>query len=321
MKENRCLYCYQPLPAGAIDFHEKCSLKFFGTPNPPTLEYGSEQMQQLAEEIVTRSVAITGVQPKLSLTIESQPGDPKRSRFTIVGLWGNFILKPPTKEFPDLPENEDLTMHLGTLFGIETADHSLIRLQSGELAYITKRFDRINGEKLAVEDMCQLTETLTIDKYRSSMEKIAKQIAQFSTRPGLDLIAFFEIALFSFLTGNADMHLKNFSLLTTSENDIILSPAYDMLCTKMAMPGDKEELALTLNGRRRKIRRSDFDAFGKNLKISEKTIINSYQRFSKKLNDALAFIDISFLNGAQKTEYKNTIKEAAETMGLLRTAP
>jgi serine/threonine-protein kinase HipA len=318
MKENRCLYCYQPLPAGAIDFHEKCSLKFFGTPNPPTLEYRSEQMQKLAEEIVIRSIAVTGVQPKISLTIESQPGDPKRSRFTIVGLWGNFILKPPTKEFPYLPENEDLTMHLGALFGIETADHSLLRLQSGELAYITKRFDRVNGDKLALEDMCQLTETLTIDKYRSSMEKIGKQIAQFSTRPGLDLIAFFEIALFSFLTGNADMHLKNFSLLTTSNNDIILSPAYDMLCTKLAMPEDKEEMALTLNGRKRRIKRSDFDAFGRNLKISEKTTINSYQRFSKKLNDALAFIDISFLKGPQKTEYKNTINEAAETIGLLK---
>jgi serine/threonine-protein kinase HipA len=316
MKDNRCLYCYQPLPEETLDFHEKCSLKFFGTPNPPTLEYGSEEMQKLAEEIVIRRVAVTGVQPKISLTVEPQPGDPKRSRFTIVGLWGHFILKPPTKEFPCLPENEDLTMHLGALFGIETADHSLLRLQSGELAYITKRFDRLNGEKLALEDMCQLTETLTIDKYRSSMEKIGKQIGMFSSRPGLDTIYFFEMALFSFLTGNADMHLKNFSLLTTRDNDVILSPAYDMLCTKLAMPEDKEELALTLNGRKRKLRRSDFDAFARNLKIPEKTTINSYQRFSRKLTQAIAFIDISFLPEPQRTKYKNIIKGTGEILEL-----
>jgi serine/threonine-protein kinase HipA len=107
-----------------------------------------------------------GVQPKLSLTIEKQPADPKPSRLTIVGPWADYILKPPSQEFQHLPENEDVTMHLGKLLGIQTAEHSLIRLQSGELAYITKRFDRIKGEKLAVEDMCQLTETLTNDKYR-----------------------------------------------------------------------------------------------------------------------------------------------------------
>ena len=132
-----------------------------------------------------------------------------------------------TETFQHLPENEDLTMHLAEAFNIPAAMHSLIRLKSGELAYITKRFDRIKKEKLALEDMCQLTETLTNDKYRSSMEKVGKCIEKYSTRPGLDNLIFFETAIFNFLTGNADMHLKNFALLTTKENDIVLSPAYD----------------------------------------------------------------------------------------------
>ena len=142
---KRCLYCYQILNDETLNFHPKCSQKLFGSAIPPVLDYGKEQMQELAKEIVIRSVAVTGVQPKLSLTIEKTPGDPKRSRFTIVGLWGGYILKPPTDVFPHLPENEDLTMHLSELFGIPTALHSLIRLQSGELAYLTKRFDRIKN--------------------------------------------------------------------------------------------------------------------------------------------------------------------------------
>lgn len=316
MNEKRCLYCYQSLPEDATDFHESCSRKFFGSAVPPLLDYGNEQMQELANEIVIRSVTVTGVQPKLSLTIEKIPGDPKRSRLTIVGLWGGYILKPPTEAFPNLPENEDLTMHLSELFGISTSSHSLIRLQSGELAYITKRFDRTNSSKLALEDMCQLTETLTSDKYRSSMEKIGKYIAKYSTRPGIDNISFFETTILSFLTGNADMHLKNFSLLTTTKNDIILAPAYDLVCTKIAMPEDKDEMGLTINARKRKLKKSDFDSLATNLKISEKTMNNSYGRFANKLQEAFQLIDISFLPKPLKATYKKIIAENAEKLDL-----
>ncbi|MHB1922060.1 MAG: HipA domain-containing protein [Chitinophagaceae bacterium] len=317
MKEKHCLYCYQPLPEDAIDFHEKCSRKFFGTTMPPTLDYCNEQMQELAKEIVIKSVAVTGVQPKLSLTIEKTPDDPKHSRFTIVGLWGNYILKPPTEPFPHLPENEDLTMHLAEVFDISVAMHSLIRLKSGELAYITKRIDRIKGERLPLEDMCQLTETLTNDKYRSSMEKIGKCISNYSTRPGLDNITFFEIALFSFLTGNADMHLKNFSLLTTKENDIVLAPAYDLVSTKIAMPDDLDEMALTINGRKRRLEKSDFDSLASNLKIPAKAMENSYAKFAKKINVVNEWIKISFLPTNIQKEYRNIITENAKKIGLL----
>ncbi|RYY00929.1 MAG: type II toxin-antitoxin system HipA family toxin [Gammaproteobacteria bacterium] len=314
--EQRCLYCYKPLEKGTADFHVKCSRNFFGTPTPPELEYSNEQMQDLASQIIVRSIAVTGVQPKLSLTIEKQHNDPKRSRFTIVGLWGDYILKPPSDTFPHLPENEDLTMHLSELFGISTAKHSLIRLQSGELAYITKRFDRENGIKLPQEDMCQLTETLTADKYRSSMEKIGKQVALHSTQPGFDAIRLFELILFSFLTGNADMHLKNFSLLNTQQNVITLSPTYDLLCTKLAMPDDKEEMALTLNGRKRKLKKEDFNLFAKSLTLPSKTVENIYTRFSKKLSQANLLIQSSFLPDDMKQTYQSIMIERAAHLML-----
>lgn len=317
MTTKRCLACYQELSSNEIDFHQKCSLAFFGTPTPPTLDYSSQQMEELASQIVVRSVAVTGVQPKLSLTIEAQPDDPKRSRFTIVGLWGAYILKPPTKEFPALPENEDVTMHLAKLFGIATAEHCLLRLKSGELAYITKRFDRVDGEKLALEDMCQLTETLTADKYRGSMEKIGKHIHQYASRPGLDALNFFELALFSFLTGNADMHLKNFSLLTAPVGEITLvalSPAYDLLCTKLAMPDDMEEMALTLNAKKRKLKKADFNAFAKSLKIPDRSIERTYARFAKKTGDALELLDVCFLPEEMKAGYKSLLVERAKRL-------
>lgn len=311
MSSKQCLYCYQPLAKDVVDFHEKCCRKFFGTPTPPLLDYDNAQMQELAKQIVIKSIAVTGVQPKLSITLEKIPGDPKHSRFTIVGLWGRFILKPPTEEFPHLPENEDVTMHLGNVFGIPTADHSLIRLRSGELAYLTKRFDRTNNGKLAMEDMCQLTETLTEDKYRSSMEKVGKQILKFSSRPGIDAITFFETTLFCFLIGNADMHLKNFALLTNADNDIILSPAFDLVSTKVAMPEDKEEMALTINGRKRKLKKNDFDLLAKSLNIPQRSIENSYKKIAGKIFDAYHWLSISFLPETMKKAYREVITENA----------
>lgn len=316
MNNHRCLYCYQPLPDNARDFHAACSKKFFGTETPPRLALTNERMQELAKDIVLRSVAVTGVQPKLSLTIDKEPGDPQKSRFTMVGLWGHYILKPPTLEFPFLPENEDLTMHLAGLFGLPTAEHSLIRLDSGELAYITKRFDRSGDERLPMEDMCQLTETLTSDKYRSSMEKIGKCIWSFASRPGLAAISFFEMVLFSYLSGNADMHLKNFSLLTQTDDEIVMAPAYDLVCTKIVIPDDKEDSALTINGRKSKLTRRDFDALALNLKIPERSKENIYTRFSEKLKQAEQWIDFSFLPARVKGEYLQLMNTKKTKIGL-----
>jgi serine/threonine-protein kinase HipA len=310
---SRCLYCYQPLEDGETDFHKKCSMRIFGREMPPEIDTSLEEMEKLAKDIVIRSVALTGVQPKLSLTIEATENDPKKERFTIVGLWGNFILKPPTRIFPSLPENEDLTMHLASIFGIEAAEHTLIRLKSGELAYLTKRFDRPgDGRKLALEDMCQLSSKVTADKYHSSIEQVGKLILQHSSLPGYDASNFFELILFCFITGNADMHLKNFSLLSKTPTEIVLSPAYDLLCTALAMPDDKEEFALTLNARKNKIRVSDFDHLAKRLGINEIALKKIYQKLEKSILDMLNMIDISFLPADYKNQYKELLLSRAK---------
>lgn len=304
MNTKNCLYCYQPLQKDEIDFHQKCCKAFFGTSVQPELQLDKTNLNKLAEEIIIRSVALTGVQPKLSLTIEKTPGNDKGSRMTIVGLWGNFILKPQSTTHAFLPENEDLTMHLSQIIGINTAEHSLMRTSSGELAYVVKRFDRINKEKFQCEDLCQLSELLTEAKYRGSMEKVGKLIKQNVANPILDAISFFEIALLSFVTGNADMHLKNFSILKDEKNRYNLAPAYDLVNTKLAVPEDKEEMALTINARKNKITLNDFNALAKSLGLNEQQIKNTYAKFNKHYYDMLTFINESFLPDDLKENYK-----------------
>lgn len=304
---KRCLYCYQPLEQGQVDFHPPCSRKIFGTAVPPVLPYTKADVESLALKVVRSQVTIAGVQPKLSVDLEKEKGDEKR--FTIVGLWGGYILKPQTEQYPSLPENEDLTMHLAALARIKTVPHSLIRFKDGSLAYITRRIDRDKkGNKIPMEDMCQLTEKLTEHKYKGSHEQIAKKIVEFSAYPVLDLINYFEVLLFCYLTGNADMHLKNFSLYKKA-GEYTLAPAYDLLSTKLVIPQDNEELALTLNGKKRKLKKADFEDFLKGMKVENKAIENVYDKFRKVLPEWRAFIDCSFLPRQMKEAYKALIRE------------
>lgn len=306
---NKCLYCYKPLADGEIDYHKACARKIFESTTVPTLPYTRANIKELAREIVTASTTVTGVQAKLSLDIaRGHSGEPQR--FTIVGLWGRFILKPQTDRFANLPENEDLTMHMAEAAGIKTVPHSLIRFADGELCYITRRVDRTKkGAKIAMEDMCQLSERLTEDKYKGSYERIAKLIRQYSSAPLLDVVNFWEVVLFSWLTGNADMHLKNFSLFRPADN-YILTPAYDLLSTALAMPEDDEELALTLNGKKKRIKREDFEKAMHDSGMDEKAIANLFARFSKVIPKWHELINVSFL----PTDLQEAYHEKIDTM-------
>ncbi|MPM03946.1 hypothetical protein SDC9_50213 [bioreactor metagenome] len=311
---QRCLYCYQPLEQGQTDFHPQCSKKLFGTTTPPELPYTKDDIESLALEVVRSQVTVTGVQPKLSVDLEKEANGKKR--FTIVGLWGKYILKPQTELYVNLPENEDLTMHLATMVNIKTVPHSLIRFKDGSLAYITKRIDRDKKKgKIPMEDMCQLTEKLTEQKYKGSHEQIAKIIMLHSAYPVLDLLTYFEVLLFCYLTGNADMHLKNFSLYKPA-NEYILAPAYDLLSTKLVLPDDKDELALTLNARKRKLKKSDFNHLLNTYKIDEKVIENIYEKYRKIVPQWLNFIDTSFLPQQMKEEYKSIINKRKSILDL-----
>lgn len=314
---NRCLYCYEPLLKDQEIYHPACSKKMFGTTTPPELDYTNEQMPELAEQVVKSHITITGVQPKLSLGLKNLTRKDLPKKLTIVGLWGNYILKPPAPYYEHLPELEDITMHLANLTGIATVPHALIKLQSGEFAYITKRIDRKGKHKFPMEDMCQLTERLTEEKYRGAYEQIGKALVQYSQNPGLDIINFFEQVLFSFLTGNNDMHLKNFSLYKNPKTGYVLSPAYDMIAAALVVENDNEELALTLNGKKRKITRSDFEQAAKRFDIEAKAFENMYQRFREAIPHWHSFIDNkSLLPDKMKQDYHALIDHRAKQIAI-----
>lgn len=303
----KCLYCYKEL-SNEIDYHEKCSLAFFGTKEAPKLNYSLEQMTDLAKNVIERSISVPGVQPKLSMTFNEKGKD---QRLTVVGaLGGNYIFKPPSLEFPEMPANEHLTMRLAEYLKIKTVPSSLIRLNSGELSYITKRIDRtVDGKKIHMLDMFQITEAF--DKYKSSMEKIGKALGQYSSNTLLDKLFFFEIAVFSFLTGNNDMHLKNFSMIETNSN-WILAPAYDLLNVAIVNPEDNEELALTLEGKKNKLTKGDFIKLGQNLDLNDKQINGVFKRFKNKQQEIIKIVNTSFLSEKMKEKYiEIVIKRAA----------
>lgn len=297
----KCLYCYRELEEGQQDFHPNCARKFFGTKDVPLLDYKHEELDLLAEQIIRAQTSLTGVQPKLSLNL-SQHDD--CNRLTIVGLWGNYIFKPQTASYPQLPENEDLTMHLAEAAKISVVPHSLIRLADGRLGYITKRIDRTtNGQKIDMEDMCQLTLHPTEYKYKGSHEQIAKTIMQYSNTPKLDLTNYMHLLLFCFVTGNNDMHLKNFSLYRPSEG-YQLTPAYDLLNVAIVNPKDKEELALTLSGRKSKLRLDDFLTSAKTMGLNENVVMRLITSLHKAFPKWQSLIRNSFLSEDRKTMYE-----------------
>lgn len=312
----KCLHCYKPLSDGEVDYHKGCARKIFESAIVPVLPYTRANIKELAREIVAASTTVTGVQAKLSLDI-SRGKTGEAQRFTIVGLWGKYILKPQTDRFANLPENEDLTMHMAEAAGIKTVPHSLIRFADGELCYITRRIDRTRqGGKIAMEDMCQLSERLTEDKYKGSYERIAKLIRQHSAAPLLDVVNFWEVVVFSWLTGNADMHLKNFSLYRPADN-YILTPAYDLLSTALAMPEDDEELALTLNGKKKRIRRNDFEKAMLENGMKDNAIAKLFDRFSKSVPKWHGLINESFLPKALQKAYHDKIDIMARRLSII----
>ena len=301
-----CLLCYKPLDKDEIDYHAKCVMKTFGLKQMPRIDIDEKKLTVYAKKIIDANTTITGVQPKLSLWLDESK---KSIRFTIVDDKSNYIIKPQSETYQSLPENEDLCMHLAETFGIETATHGLIRLPAGELAYITQRFDRKNENKLSCEDLCQLSETLTEHKYRGSYEKTGKIINQYSTQSGLDTLHYFELVVFSFITGNADMHLKNFSMFEKQEGQFSLSPSYDLVSTMLVIKKESEQMALTLNGRKNKITKKDFAALATNLSITEKQVENIFHSFSEKLKSAQWWIENSFLPEEQKANLNNAVAD------------
>lgn len=313
---SKCLYCYQELEEGQVDFHPGCARKFFGSETVPVLPYTRENMSELARLVIRNSASVTGVQAKMSLDV-NRGGKNEPAKFTIVGLWGKYIFKPQSSKYPCLPELEDLTMKMAEAAHIRTARHTLIRLADGELGYLTLRMDRgQKGEKISMLDMCQLTNRLTEHKYYGTYQQLAETVKKYSSAPMLDVQRFWEVVLFSWITGNSDMHCKNFSLLDSGNGEYILSPAYDLLAVLLADPQDTEEMAMsfTVGGDKSGFNRNTFiTAFiqsGIPATVADKMIERMKRNFPKWEE----LINLSFLPEKMKTNYHQLLNKRIELL-------
>ena len=311
----RCLCCGKKFTLKAFpeelesSWHKECVKTFFGSQKLPVLDVSEETLKRLAEESTNKGFTVPGVQKKLSLhlTEENAPT--------------GYILKPQTEEYETLPEAEYLVMQMARIVGIKTVPFALIKMNGqGVLAYITKRIDRItfDGKKqmLAMEDFCQLEERLTEDKYKGSYERCAKVIQKYSSMAKYDLTELYLRLIFSFVVGNSDMHLKNFSLIEKAEgsSEYVLSAAYDLLPVNAIMPEDEEEFALTMFKRKRKIKRKDFLVFAEEIGIEQKSAEKMIAKVVKAKDNFISMCEESYVSTTVKERLVELIEKRVEAL-------
>lgn len=311
MIKRFCLCCLKELNDNEKEqnFHKKCLKNFFGTTKTPQIELNDEILEALAQKSSSKGITVAGVQKKISLHLLSEKNE--QPRLTLIGFPQGYILKPQSNDFEFLPETEHITMAMAEKAGLQVVPHSLIYTSNHSLSYITKRIDRQKSyEKIHMEDFCQLSNRLTEDKYKGSYEQCAKIIQNYSARPGIDLTDFFYRLLFCFITGNSDMHLKNFSLIRNPQNDEWeLSKAYDLLPVNILMPADQEETALTLNGKKSRLTRNDFLIFSQNIKIPLKAAEKMIENLISKKETLLELTKSPLISDELQIKFSNLIEE------------
>ena len=301
---HTCLSCQISEPDLVLHegYHTRCCRKLFGTTSPPKVPFSTPDVAGEAQKMVGK-MSISGVQPKLSVI-----HDRKKHQLTVVERGGLYILKPPTERFESLPENENLCMNIASTYGIGVPSHGLLPLMDERLVYVVKRFDRLeDGSKLQQEDFQQLLQTN--DKYSGSYERIANFIKKYSSVPGLDLIRLFERALLFYVLGNGDAHLKNFSLLRKKEVDYQLSPAYDIVNSRLVLPEEKEDMCLSIQGKKSRLSGGDFKGLSEHFGLTRKQLDNSLARLNELKPSIEKMIEESFLSQRLKDRFFEIFKE------------
>lgn len=301
---KRCPLTYETIPESEMYSRDGLKRLDRRLQSLDPLAYSAEEQRQ---EALARAgkMSIQGIQPKLSAVLNVKNGS-----FDLVDRDGTFILKPQSRDYPNLPENEDLTMRLARQVGIDTPLHGLVRSIDGSLTYFVERFDRAGKRKVSVEDFAQLLGKSRDTKYSSSMEQVATTIESFCTFPTVEKVKLLRLTLFSFLVGNEDMHLKNFSVIVAS-GKVELSPAYDLVNSTVVLRAPEEELALPVRGKRARITKDDlFRYFAKDrLGLNDKVIADVKSEMNAAIPPWQATIEKSFLPETQKRHYEEIISE------------
>lgn len=284
--------------------NKKLIKKMFNTSELPIIDFSLQDVSQKAQQM-TGKLSISGVQPKLSMIL-----DKKTNLLIVVAEGGEYILKPQTATFPHIPENEQCCMDIAEALGIDVPSHCLLSLNDSSLAYIVKRFDRESGVKIHQEDFFQILESG--DKYTGSVEQVGRRLKEISSAPGYDVQLFFERVVFNFIIGNGDAHLKNYSIAYKDKETIRLTPAYDIVCSKLVITNE-EDSALSINGKKTKLKSDDFDKSADYLNIP---IRIRYEKFEKRLTLMETIIKDSEIKKEIQEQFINIIKERLSRMNL-----
>ncbi|HBR15652.1 MAG TPA: hypothetical protein DD723_08990 [Candidatus Omnitrophica bacterium] len=282
---------------------KKSLQKMFGASECPMIDFGLIDISMEAQRM-TGKLSISGVQPKLVVRL-----DKKKNRL-IPAAEGEYILKPQTFSFLNMPENEECCMDMAEEMEIDVPGHCLLLLKDESFAYVVKRFDRKNGEKIHQEDFFQILEAK--DKYIGSVEQIGRKLRGISSVPGLDVQLFFERVVFYFLIGNGDAHLKNHSITYQTDGQIRLTPAYDIVCSKLVIPKE-EDSAITINGKKNNLKRGDFDKLAEYFNIPIKV---RYEKFEKKFDRMKEIIEASYIDKKKQKRFIEIIKERTSRLRL-----
>jgi serine/threonine-protein kinase HipA len=293
---------------GDEDYHPQCLRNLFGASKVPALEVEIGKLHQAALAMVGHA-ALSGVQKKVAVNLA-----PGRATLRVEAAGGRYILKPQTDTYPSVPENEHVTTRMAQLADIEVSPNGLMSLKDGSLAYIVKRFDRSpDGHKVRQEDFCQLAEKSPKEKYSGSGELCVKLLRKFASEAPVEILKLYRLLIFAWWSGNGDMHLKNFSLLTGKDGIVRFTPAYDLVCTRLVIPNDL--LALPIVGKKDNLQRESWIQFAKYCALPEKAAQRVIDKQISILQAAQRLIENCFLPGDQKENYKKLIQERTERLG------
>lgn len=301
-----CRICLGPI-SGEDDYHPRCLRTLFGSTKTPKLDIETSKLHTAALAMVGHT-SLSGIQKKVSVSLSTD-----RATLQVAAIGGRYILKPQTGTYPALPENEHLTSQLAKLVDIDVAPNGLVALKDGTLAYIVRRFDRLpNGRKIRQEDFCQLASISPKEKYEGSAESCVRLLRQYADEPPVEILKLYRQLLFTWWSGNGDMHLKNLSLLTAEDGITRLTPAYDLICTRLVIPDDS--LALPLQGKRDKLHRDAWRRFAEYCRLPDTIALRLLEKQAAILDNAIQMIDRSFLPDDHKDAYKSLLTERTATI-------
>jgi serine/threonine-protein kinase HipA len=293
----------------ASGYHPKCLRRLFGTPRLPVIDIELAKLHTAGLAMVGHT-SLSGIQKKISLSLSAD-----RATLQVAVAGGRYILKPQTNTYPALPENEHLTTRLAALVGIETGPNGIIPLKDGSPAFVVARFDRLrDGHKLRMEDFCQLAEKSPKEKYDASAELCARLVRQFASEHGVEILKLYRQFVFAWWIGNGDLHLKNLSLLADQDGRFAISPAYDLVCTRLVIKDDP--LALTVCGKKERLVRTDWLRFAEyeHCGLPRRAAQRVLDDHANVLEPALSLVDRSMLPTEMKKAYRSLLEERTKSL-------